>query len=139
MVKLSISRHWREKGAYYRLEGIECLDCGKRSYPPAPVCPHCGSRNIRRVELPRMGRLLSYTITYSIPEGFREYAPVMLGLIELDDGTRLVSQLTDTKPEELRENMRVEAVLRRVQVDGEYGLIHYALKFRPVRPGGRKE
>ena len=134
MVKLSVPRYWRERIPYYRLEGIECAKCGRRSYPPAPVCPHCGSSEVRRVELPRTGRLLSYTVVYSVPEGFREYAPIILGLVELDDGTRLVSQLTDTSPEELEDDMRVEAVLRRAQVDGEYGLIYYALKFRPIRP-----
>jgi uncharacterized OB-fold protein len=134
MVKLSISRHWREKGSYYRLEGIECMDCGRRSYPPAPVCPHCGSRNVRRVELPKTGKLVSHSVIYSVPEGFREYAPLILGLVELDDGTRLVAQLTDVYPEEVEDGMELEAVLRRTQVDGEYGLIYYALKFRPVRP-----
>ncbi|MDK2383806.1 MAG: Zn-ribbon domain-containing OB-fold protein, partial [Candidatus Korarchaeota archaeon] len=125
MVKLSVPRYWRELGSYYRLEGIECRDCGRRSYPPSPACPHCGSRNVRRVELPKTGRLLSHTVIYSVPEGFREYAPLILGLVELDDGTRLIAQITDASPDEVRQEMRLEAVLRRTQVDGNYGLIYY--------------
>ena len=131
-MKLSIPRFWREKAAHYRLIGTRCKSCGRISYPPKPVCPYCGSRETEEAELPGRGRVLSYTVIYTVPDGFRKYAPLVLGLIELENGVRIVASLTDVLPEEVRTGMEVEAVLRRVQEDGEHGVIYYGVKFRPA-------
>ncbi len=132
---LSLARFWRERIRRYRLLGVECKKCGKRYYPPKAVCPACGSRELVDVELPKTGKLLTYTVIYTVPSGFKEYAPLVVGLIELDDGTKIFSSLTDVDPENVKTGMRVEAVLRRVLEDGETGIIHYALKFRPILKG----
>ena len=134
-MKLSVPRHWRERLSHYRLVGTRCGDCGRYSYPPKPACPYCGSRNVEEVELPRRGRLVSYTVIYSVPEGFKKQAPIIMGLIELENGARVVAPLTDVQPHEVKTGMKLEAVLRRVQTDGEYGMIYYALKFRPPIQG----
>ncbi len=130
-MKLSIPRFWRERASHYRLVGSRCKSCGKISYPPKPVCPYCGHRETEEVELPRRGRVLSYTVIYTVPDGFRKYAPLILGLVELENGVRVVAPLTDVMPHEVRTGMKVEAVLRRVQEDGEHGVIYYGVKFRP--------
>ncbi|HDI86621.1 MAG TPA: Zn-ribbon domain-containing OB-fold protein [Candidatus Korarchaeota archaeon] len=122
----------REMPSRYRLEGFECRDCGFRSLPPRQVCPRCGSRNVSRVRLPRRGRVLQHTVVRSAPRGYEFYTPYALALIELEDGTRLFSQLTDVDPEEVTQGMEVEAALRKVRVGGHGGPVAYGLKFRPV-------
>ena len=132
-MRISPPRVWRHHEARYRLLGGECEECGARFHPPRPTCPRCGSRRVRRVELPRTGVVESFTVEYQVPEGFREQSPIVVAVVRLDDGTRVVAPLTDVEPSEVREGMRVEAVLRRVRCDGEYGLIAYGVKFRPLR------
>ncbi|MFP3080380.1 MAG: Zn-ribbon domain-containing OB-fold protein [Acidilobus sp.] len=128
---LSISRHWRLRSPLYRLEGARCKACGRVHFPPKKACPYCGSRELEPVELPKRGRLISYTIVYAVPEGAREYSPVYVGLVDLGV-TKVVAELTDvTDTSKLKRGLEVEAVLRRTRVDGEAGLIYYALKFRP--------
>ena len=75
-------------------------------------------------------------MVYQTGEGARRETPLIVGLVRLDDGTRVVTQLTDVDPQELRTGMRVEAVFRRVAADEPYGIIAYGVKFRPVLGGG---
>ncbi len=137
-MKASPVRIWRDRVPRYRLVGAECKSCGRRHYPPRPRCPYCGSDRLELVELPRTGVLESYTVVYQVGEGARQESPLIIGLVRLDDGTRVVAQLTDVEPDKLKTGMRVEAVFRRISADGSYGVIAYGTKFRPVLGGGGK-
>lgn len=131
---MSAPRVWRERLARYNLEGGRCGACGKTHYPPQPACPYCGSRSISRVALPRYGRLVSYTVTYNVSEEARSLSPVLVGLVDLGV-TRVLAELTDADPGDLRSGMMVEGVLRKVYEDGKEGLIVYGIKFRPSTRG----
>ncbi len=123
---------WRTRVPRYRLVGLECKRCGKRHYPPRPACPYCGSRDLVEVVLPRTGVVETYSVVYSVPDGYRRATPLVTAIVRLDDGTRVAASLTDVSPEEVRTGMRVEAVFRKLREDQEHGLIEYGLKFRPV-------
>ncbi len=132
MVKvISPARIWREKKAHYMLMGVKCKKCGAVLYPPRPACSKCGSRDLEQVPLPREGILITYAVLHDPPHGFREYAPLIVGIVELTNGVKVLASLTDVYPEEVKVGMEVEAVLRRVHDQGSYGPIAYALKFRP--------
>jgi len=131
-MRISPARIWRERGTRYRLEASRCRKCGRVYYPPKTVCPACGSRDMERIRLPERGRLLTWAVEYTVPEGFRRYAPIILGLVEFDNGARVLAPIADARPEELRRGMVVEAVLRRVYEDGNEGVIVYGVKFVPV-------
>ncbi|MFP3143650.1 MAG: Zn-ribbon domain-containing OB-fold protein [Caldisphaera sp.] len=129
---LSISRFWRKKEIIYKLSGAKCKSCGKVHYPPKNACPYCGSREIELIELPRKGKLISYTTIYAIPEGARHQSPIYYGLIDLGV-TKITAELTDiVNANSLKKDMEVEATLRKTQEDRDAGLIYYVLKFRPV-------
>ena len=127
-----LSRWWRKRIPRYRFLGARCGSCGKVHYPPRNSCPYCGSRELELVELPRTGTLESYSVVYSVPGDERFEAPVIVGLVRLDNGVRVIAEVTDAKPDELRTGIRVEAVVRRVHEDGDTGVIAYAVKFRPA-------
>jgi len=128
----SVPAHWREIPARYRLEGGKCKDCGHVMIPNEKVCPVCGSRNIEKIRLPRRGKVINYSIIWNAPRGYEYYTPYIVALIELEDGARIFSQLTDVHPEEVKEGMEVEMVIRKTRVSGESGLIAYSYKFRPL-------
>jgi uncharacterized OB-fold protein len=129
---LSVPAHWRELPARYRLEGGLCRSCGHTMLPKGEVCPICGSKDIVTKQLPRRGKVISYSVIWNAPRGYEYYTPYIVALIELEDGTRLMSQLTDVEPSQVTEGMEVEMVLRKVRVSGESGIIAYAYKFRPL-------
>ena len=116
----------------YRLIAYKCKSCGRAHYPPANACPYCGSRDLGEIELPRVGRILSYSIVYTTPFEDKDRSPVVIGLVDLGVA-RLIAEIVDVKPEDVRIDDRVEAVFRRISVDGDTGLIVYGIKFRPVR------
>lgn len=130
---MSPARVWRERGARLRLEGSKCRKCGKMFYPPKPSCPYCCSRETERVELPKKGRVVSWSIEYTVPEGYRAEAPLIIALIELENGVKVLSALTDVEPDKIHEGMEVEATLRKLWVEGREGLIIYGIKFTPIQ------
>ncbi|MFN4045832.1 MAG: Zn-ribbon domain-containing OB-fold protein [Acidilobaceae archaeon] len=132
MTGLSAPAVWRGKDHRYRLIAGKCTSCGKLHYPPSHSCPYCGSKGIVEVELPRIGRLVSYSVVYSVPFDSRSRAPVILGLVDLGVA-RIISEITDASPEDVSLGVQVEAVFRRIAEDGETGLIVYGIKFRPVK------
>ncbi|MFP3188038.1 MAG: DNA-binding protein, partial [Sulfolobaceae archaeon] len=56
--------------------------------------------------------------------------------IRLDEGLDIVAPLTDVEANELKEGVRVEAVLRRLRSDSTNGLIQYGIKFRVIDNAG---
>ena len=129
-MEVSPAHIWRNKPYRYRLEVNVCPKCGRAFRENVETCPRCGERTVR-VKLPQNGRLLSWTRISQVPEGYEEFAPLYVGLIELEDGNKVIAKLVDVV-EEPKEGQEVEAVLRRVRVDGQSGLIEYALCFRPL-------
>ncbi|UXD21303.1 AcaC [Ignicoccus pacificus DSM 13166] len=126
---ISPARIWREKPFSYRLEVLECPKCKRRYVGNVEECPKCGAK-LERKRLPRKGRVIAWTKVVQVPEFAEDFAPLYIGLIELEDGSRVVAKLVDVV--EPSDGMEVEAVLRRVRVDGQTGLIEYALCFRPI-------
>ncbi|MCI4435333.1 MAG: Zn-ribbon domain-containing OB-fold protein [Ignisphaera sp.] len=131
-MRMSPARVWRERGARYRLEGARCKKCGRVFYPPKPACPYCGHLEVERVELPKKGKVLSFAIEYTVPENYRHESPIIVALIELENGVKVLSTLTDVKPEEVYIGMHVEATLRKLWEGSEEGIIVYGLKFKPL-------
>ncbi|NYZ76881.1 OB-fold domain-containing protein, partial [Candidatus Micrarchaeota archaeon] len=51
---------------------------------------------------------------------------------ELEEGARVVGQVVDCKPEDVKIGAKVEKIFRVIQRDDPEGLIHYGFKFRLV-------
>ncbi|RLE83588.1 MAG: transcriptional regulator [Thermoprotei archaeon] len=128
----SVPRVWREIKIKYRLIGGKCPNCGKSFYPYRDNCPYCGFKGAKEVELPREGKVITYTVIRAPPADFTQYAPYPIALVELKDGTRVIAQLTDVNIEDIRTGMSVEAVFRKYREQGEDGIIEYGIKFRPL-------
>lgn len=129
---MSVSRYWREIPERTRLEGQKCASCGNVNYPPRARCLKCGSSALEPYKLPDKGSLISFTVIRNPPSGFERYAPYVLGLVELKDGTRITAQITDVELNDLKIGMPVESVFRKISEDGDAGIICYAIKFRPL-------
>ena len=90
-----------------RLTTTKCKDCGAQPWPPRVVCPVCMSDQLEWVDLPTTGILDTFTVEeIGIPMGFE--TPLIHGLVKINAGLTLFSRITDVKPEELREGMKVK-------------------------------
>ena len=63
--------------------------------------------------------------------GYEKVVPYVVALIELDDGSRVISQLVDVEVDKITHGMAVEFTFRKVTEDGSAGIIQYGYKFRP--------
>ena len=102
-----------------------CSGCGRLRHPPGPVCPHCHSFEWDTVQSSGRGTVYSFVVMH-YPEVPPFEHPNPIGLIELEEGTRLVAQLVGLKPEEVRIGQPVQVEFN--CVDGELVLP----QFRPV-------
>jgi len=89
-----------------------CGDCGQHYFYPRPLCPHCLSRNVEWVTASGRGRLHTFVINHRPPRGFPPDTPIILGIIELEEGPRLMSNIVGVAPDpaKLRCDMAVEVV-----------------------------
>jgi len=127
---LTIQRVWRLQEKLIKLVGSECMDCGYVCYPPKAACPRCGSREVKKIQLPRVGKVLSYTVLKVPVEGFESKSPLIIALVELGKA-RIITQLTDVGANEIYVGMPVEATIRKSPQMIE-GATHYIIKFKPV-------
>lgn len=129
---MSVPRYWREIRSRYRLVGEICSNCGVKVFPRRSVCPRCGSKELGEYKLSDRGAVVSWTVIRNPPKEYEKYAPYVVALIELDDGVRILSQVVDVEPEEMKTRMKVEVAFRRVKENGDAGIIEYGYKFRPI-------
>lgn len=128
---MDIPRNWRLRDQRYRLQGTRCTACGDLHFPPRLVCPRCKGRSLEPYQFSGRGTVYSYTVVYQAPEGFEDYVPYVVALIDLEEGVRITAQLTDVDPDDVSIGMPVEMVVRKLSEEGERGVILYGYKFRP--------
>ncbi len=130
----SPARAWRQYPQRYRLEAGRCIGCGKILFPPRRVCPECGAQEFQLVTLPRTGKVVTFTVVRVPPAGFVDQTPLPIAIVELDNGVRVMAQVGDVADvAELEIGMPVRLEFRRIQSDGEAGVLFYGHKAVPER------
>ncbi len=105
-----------------------CDDCAQHYFYPRPLCPHCLSRNVVWVAVSGRGKLHSFVINHRAPRGFPAAGPFIIGIVELDEGVKMMSNIVGIEPDPklLRCDMPVEVVFE--DITDEITLP----KFKPV-------
>lgn len=78
------------------------------------------------------GKVLTWSVIHVAPPAFAQEIPFIVGILEMDDGTRMMAQLADIEPEDVKIDMPVRLEFRKVRQDGRTGIIAYAHKATPV-------
>jgi uncharacterized OB-fold protein len=126
------ARIWREIPQRYRLEAGRCAGCGKVHYPPRLVCDGCRGRKFEKVRLSPRGEVKTFTVIRTPTARFASQAPFVVALVELEGGVRIMCQVVDVSPDEVRSGMKVRLQFRRIQEEGPAGVISYGHKAVPV-------
>jgi uncharacterized OB-fold protein len=114
------------------MEAAHCASCGQVSYPARLVCPRCRSRKFETITLPDEGSLVTFTVTRVGPSQFAAQTPYAVGIVELDGGVRITAQIADCEFDRLGVGQRVRLEFRRIQQDGEAGILCYGHKCVPL-------
>lgn len=128
---MEVAKHWRETPERYRMEAGKCSKCGHICFPSRLICPECGHREFEKINLSGKGKLVTHTVIRTAPEGFGDLAPYAVGIIELDEGTKILAQVCDCDPTTLKTGDRLTWKFRRINEDGKTGMIYYGYKFVP--------
>ena len=83
---------WFEGARAHKLLIQHCTSCGTLRHPPLPACAVCGSLEWDTVESSGRGTVYSYVVVHYPQVPAFEY-PLPIGLIELEEGTRVVANL----------------------------------------------
>ena len=129
-----VAREWREIPGKYNLEGTKCGCCGKIFFPARSFCPYCRRSSAGKMEAHRLsgkGEVFSFSIVHD-NSGFNDrMMPYAVVMVKDDDGVMIEGQLVDVDFDKIEIGMRVRAMLRKLDEDGEAGVIHYGYKFVP--------
>jgi len=108
---------------------FKCVDCGMVIAPPVGTCYGCGSTSMEWTEVSGKGILVSFTVIHIAPDDFAAEAPYYVGIVELEEGTRVTSRLKGFDPEKPEEVVLGTPVFIDYE-HGESGNVYLA--FRPA-------
>src|SRR6266849_3870704 len=121
------NRPWWEALQRHELYIQKCRKCGELRYYPRALCTECMSPNVEWIKCAGRGTVYTFTATYqNQTPGFRESLPYIMAYVELAEGLKVLTNLVECKPDEVRIGMPVEAVFE--DATPEVTL----LKFRPA-------
>ena len=111
----------------HELRMQKCPNCGFIRYPPSTVCPNCHSLDEAEwVKLSGRGKVYSFVIfQYVYDRSFTKDIPYAVASIELEEGPRMMSNITGIKLEDIKVDMPVEVYFD--DINEEYALP----KFKP--------
>ena len=124
----SITCLWRERKSVLALYGNRCNQCGAVQYPPQRICAKCqGKDDFEDYKLSnKEGKIFTYAID-SLTSS-RE-VPAIFGVVDFEGGGRLMCEVTECEPSQMKIGMPVEMCFRKVSRKGT--IPNYFWKARP--------
>ncbi|MBM0125948.1 Zn-ribbon domain-containing OB-fold protein [Pimelobacter simplex] len=71
----------------------KCNACGVLRHPPGPACPDCGAFDRGYVVAAGTGTVFSYVVHHA-PQVPGKELPLVIALLDLDEGVRMVAEMT---------------------------------------------
>ena len=119
-----------------KIMGSKCKKCGTLALPPRPICVSCFGSEMEWVQFQGIGKLTAFTCIvvappYMAKEGFGRSNPYTVGVVELDEGVKVVSRIVGVdskKPEQIKVGTPLKAEFIK---KGEGADIKTILAFKP--------
>jgi uncharacterized OB-fold protein/acyl dehydratase len=117
--------------ARHQLLFQQCRQCGTPRFPWLPGCGACGSDEWRAVAASGRGTVYSYVVMHHPP--FPAFAPpYAVALVELDEGVRIISNVTGVPCDQVRIGMPVELEFLRADDDLELPVFRGGARAAPL-------
>jgi 3-hydroxy-3-methylglutaryl CoA synthase len=125
----SITCLWRERKSVLTLYGSRCKQCGTVQYPPQRICANCQTKDMfEDYKLSdKQGKIFTYAIDY-LTSG--KEAPALIGVVDFEGGGRIMCEIAECEPSEIKIGMPVEMCFKKLEEGG--GIHNYFWKARPV-------
>lgn len=99
------------------IKGKKCNKCNVFYFPPRSECPQCMGSDLEWLETKGTGTLLTYTTIHAAPTGFDDIVPYTIGLIDLDEGGRILATIENLDEGEIEIGMKLKAVPKTLEND----------------------
>jgi uncharacterized OB-fold protein/acyl dehydratase len=110
---------WFDGARQHTLLIQRCTGCGTLRHPPLPACGTCQSLEWDTVESSGKGTLYSFVVVHYPQVPSFDY-PLPIGLVELEEGTRVVANIDGIDPGAITVGLALEATF--VDYDDELSL-----------------
>lgn len=120
-----------------RLTGSRCASCKTLYFPKSAVChnPQCGTSSMQDATFGPRGTLWSLAIQdYPPPPPAKydePYVPYAIGVVDLDDGLRVMGRLATVDPRAVEPGVAVELVVEPLYHEAD-GSEVVTWKFKPL-------
>jgi len=102
------------------------------SFPLLPACPYTGTEDVEAVDLSDHGTLWGWTAVTAAPPGYEGEVPFGFGVVELPEGLRVITRLTESDPARLEFGMAMGLVVAPLHTDSDGNeVVTYA--FEPAK------
>jgi uncharacterized OB-fold protein len=109
--------HYWQSAADGTLVLQRCVDCGQFQFYPRALCAACGGET-EWVDATGRGTLYTFTIIrQNRSEAFVRLSPYAVGIVELDEGVRMMSNIVGCELDQLEVGMALEVLLLRAADD----------------------
>ena len=126
-IPLPLTEEFWNAAKRHELVVQRCKQCGILIFYPRDACPSCLSQDLEWNQVSGKGRVYSYTVVRSPAHpGFKDDAPYIYGVVQIDEGPRMITNIVDCKIEDCHVDMPVTVVFD--DVTPEITLI----KFKPA-------
>jgi hydroxymethylglutaryl-CoA synthase len=128
----SLQARWRERKNISALYGVQCRKCGTPQINPigqnVRVCTFCQAKDdFERYKFSdKKAKLTTFSVDHLQPT---KNPPGVNGVVDFDDGGRLMMELTDCEPYRVKIGMALEMTFRKFQ---DKGTVNYFWKAKPV-------
>jgi hypothetical protein len=113
-----------------RLIAGRCAACRALHFPAASVCPYCAAGDCVETEVGPAARLWLHTVVSTRPPGYRGPLPYGFGVVEIDEGLRVVTRLSEPRPDRLQPGMAMRLIVEPLFIDDE-GAAVFSYAFAP--------
>jgi uncharacterized OB-fold protein len=80
-----------------------CRSCNRTYFYPRDICPDCGGRDVEWKQVSGRATLHTFAIVHRAPSpAFREMAPYVTAIVDLEEGGRMMTNLVDVEPDPAR-------------------------------------
>ncbi|WAM16458.1 bifunctional MaoC family dehydratase N-terminal/OB-fold nucleic acid binding domain-containing protein [Rhodococcus sp. JS3073] len=100
---------WFAAAREHRLVIQRCASCGVLRHPTGPMCGECRSTEWDTVDASGRGTVYTFVVNHHPKIDAFDY-PLIVAVIELEEGTRLIANMTGVEPEHVHIGMPVELV-----------------------------
>jgi uncharacterized OB-fold protein len=111
-----------------RLMATRCRACGETTFPPRADCPKCLEGDFEFSEISGKGTLHTYSRIAAAPTGFEDVVPYTVGVVDLEEGGRLLAWIGETIPDDEVEIGMDLQVVPRIFEEVEEIKVYYSLE-----------